>query len=103
MIKTSLKDSYYGGETTTLLKNKVATCRQIYYYKENQVMFNQSVNEFCTRFLFKINALSQEVVFPLDIDATFFNNLSPDLRELFISEGVQVPQILLIKTNHQGN
>ena len=57
---------------------------EIYYDKENQVTINQSVNEFYTRFLFKIDALPQELGFPLDINTTFFKNLSPDVRELFI-------------------
>ena len=57
-------------------------------------MINQFVNEFYTCFFFKIGALPQEVGFPLDIAATFFNNLSPDVRDFLISEGVQVPQRL---------
>ena len=47
-------------------------------------MGNQSVNEFYTWFLFKIDALPQDVVFTLDIAATFFNNLSTDVRKLLI-------------------
>ena len=43
-------------------------------------MVNQSVNEFYTRVLFKIDALAQDVVFPLDITANLFNNLSPYVR-----------------------
>ena len=50
-------------------------------------MVNQSVNEFYSRFLFKIDALPQEAVFPLDIAITIFKNFSPDVRELLISEG----------------
>ena len=84
MVKTVLKDTYLGGITPTALKNEFATFRKIYYDKENQVMINQSVNEFYTRFLFKIDALPQELGFPLDINTTFFKNLSPDVRELFI-------------------
>ena len=42
-------------------------------------MFNQLVNDFYTRFLFKIDALPQDVALPLDISATFFNNLSPEI------------------------
>ena len=57
-------------------------------------MINQSVNEFYIRFLFKKDALPQELGFPLDIAATFFNNLIPDIRKFLISEGVQVTQIL---------
>ena len=57
-------------------------------------MVNQLVNEFYTLLIFKIDALPQEVGFLLDIAATFFKNLSPYLRELLISEEVQVPQIL---------
>ena len=66
-------------------------------------MINQSINEFYTWFLFKIDALLQELGFPLGIAATFFNSLIPDVREFFISEGVQVPQRLPTETNHQGN
>ena len=66
-------------------------------------MINQSVNEFYTRFIFKKYALPQEVGFPLDIAATFFNKLIPYVREFLISEGVQVPQRLPTETNHQGN
>ena len=43
-------------------------------------MVNQSVNEFYNRFLFKIDALPQGVTLPLDIAATFFKNLSPNVR-----------------------
>ena len=60
----------------------------MYYDKETRVMVNQSVNEFYTQFLFKIDALPHAVVLPLDIAATFFNKLSPGVRHLLISEGV---------------
>ena len=39
----------------------------------------------------------------MDIAATFFNNLSPDVRDLLISEGVQVPQRLPTEIDHQRN
>ena len=66
-------------------------------------MTNQSVNEFYTRFLLKIGALSQDVALPLDIDATLSNNLSPKNREFLISEGVWVPPRIPTENNHQGN
>ena len=95
MVKTYLKDTYLGGKTTTTLQNEcyneISTCRKMYYDIETRVMVNQSVNEFYTRFLFRIDALPQEVAFPLDIAAIFFNNLSPKIREFLILEGVQVP------------
>ena len=93
MFKTVLKDTYLGGTTTTKLQNGISTCRQMYYDKENQVMVNQSINEFYTQFFFKIGALPPEVGFLLEIAATFFNNSSPDVKEFLISEGVQVTQI----------
>ena len=71
--------------TTISLKNEVSTCQKVYYDKETRVMVNQSVNEFYTRFLFKIDAIPQEVALPLGISATFFNNLSPKVREFLIS------------------
>ena len=94
MVKTSLKDKYLGGTTSTALQNEVSTCWKMHYDKDNQFMVNQSVNAFYTRFLFKIDALPQELGFPLDIDATLFNNLSPGIREFLISEGIQFPQRL---------
>ena len=48
-------------------------------------MVDQSVNEFYTRFLFKIDTLPQDFAFPLDIAATFFNNFIPNLRDFLIS------------------
>ena len=66
-------------------------------------MVNQLVNKFYTRFPFKIYALQQEVGSPLNITATLFNNLSPDVREFLILEGVKVTKILPTETNHQGN
>ena len=63
----------------------------MHYDRETRIMINQLVNEFYTRLLFKIDALLQNVAFPLDIAATLFKNLSPGVRELFISEGVRVP------------
>ena len=64
---------------------------------------NQYINEFYTRFLFKIDALPQDEVFLLDITSTFFNNSSPDVRKFLISEGVQVYTRPTNKTNNQGN
>ena len=54
-------------------------------------MVNQPVNEYYTRFLFKSDALRQDVAFPLEIYATFFKQLSPNVKEFLISEGIQVP------------
>ena len=103
MVKTYLKDTYLGGTNPTELQNEVATCQKTYYDKDNQFMINQFVNEFYTRFLFKIYAIPQKVGFPLDIDAIFFNNLIPVVWGFLISEGVQVPQRLPPETNHQVN
>ena len=103
MVKTSLKDTYIGGKTPIALQNEVSTCRQIYYDKDTRVMVNQLLNEFYTRFLFKIYSLPQDVVFPLDIAATIFNNLIPDMREFLISEGFHITQRTPNKTNHQVN
>ena len=80
MIKKSLKDTHLGTTTPTELQNEVATCWKVYYEKDNQVMINQLVNEFYTCFLFKIDALPQEVGFLLDTATAFFNKLSPDVR-----------------------
>ena len=84
MVKTSLKDTYLGGGNPTALQNEVSTCWKTNYDIETRVMFNHSLNEFYTRFLFKIDALPQDIVFPLDISETFFNNLIPDVREFLI-------------------
>ena len=48
-------------------------------------MVNQSVNEFYTQFRSKIDALPQDVAFPLEIAATFFKKLSSDVRRFLIS------------------
>ena len=45
----------------------------------------------------------KNVVFPLDINTTFFNNLSLNLREFLISEDVQVPPRPPTETNQQEN
>ena len=74
-----------GGTTTTALKNEVSACEKMYYDRETRIMANQSVNEFYTLFLFKIDAILQVFAFPLEISAAFFNNLSPDVREFLIS------------------
>ena len=58
------------------------------YDKDTQVIVSQLVNEFYTQFLFKIESLLQDLVFLLDITATFFNNLRPNVRDLLISEYV---------------
>ena len=82
MVKTALKDTYSGGTTPKALKIEVSTCRKMYYDWDTCIMVNQSVNEFYTRFLFKIDALSQDVALPLYIAATFFKNFSPDITDL---------------------
>ena len=103
MAKTALKDTYLGGTTPTALKNEVSTCRKMYYDRETRIMVNQSWNEFYTRFFFKMYALPHNAVFPLDIYATFFNNLIPGVIEFLISEGVQVPPRPPTENNCQGN
>ena len=103
MVKTAIKYTYLGGTTPTALQNEVSTCRQMYYDRETRVMVNLSVNALYTWFLFKIDAIPQDVAFTLDIAATFFNNLSPDVREFLVSEGVQVPPRSPTEYNHQGN
>ena len=102
MVKKTLKGEYLGGITPTALKNEVCIWRKICYDKETQVMVNQLVNEFYTRFLFKIDALPQDLISLLEISATFFKNLSIKVRELLISEGVQVPPMPPTETNNQG-
>ena len=85
MVKTDLKYIYLGGTTPTALQNEVSTCGQIYYNKDTQVMVNQSLIEFYTHNLFKIDALPQDVVFPLDISSKLFNKCIPNIREFLIS------------------
>ena len=85
MVKTALKDTYLVGTTPTALQNEVSSLRKNYYERETWVMVNHSVNEFYTPFLFKIDPLPQDLVFPLYIAATFFNNFSPYVREFLIS------------------
>ena len=75
----------------------------MYYDAETRVMVNQSVNEFYTWSLFQLDALPQKFAFPMDIDAYFFNNLSPDVSALFISEGIQVSPRPPTEKNQQGN
>ena len=75
----------------------------MYYDKETQAIVNQSVNDFYTWFLFKIDAPPQDVVVPLDIAATFLNKLSHHVMEFLIPEGVQVHQSPPTETNKQGN
>ena len=66
-------------------------------------MVNKPVNEFYTRFLFKIDAPPHAVDFPLDIAATFFNDFSPDVRMLLISKEFQALLRPPTENNHQGN
>ena len=66
-------------------------------------MVNQLVNWFYKQFLFKIDAPPQDVAFPFDIAATYFNNFITNVREFLISEGVQVSPRPPTENNHQGN
>ena len=85
MVKTDLKDAYLGRTTPTALHNEVSTLQKNYYDTENCVMVNQSVNESHTRFLFKSDELHQYSVSPMEISVTYFNKLSPKVREFLIS------------------
>ena len=80
MIKTGLKDTYLRGITPTELKNEVSTFHKTYYGRDNQVMIDNSVNVLYTRFLFKIDAPPQYSVSFLDITATLFKTLIPEVR-----------------------
>ena len=55
------------------------------HYKETRVVVNKLVNKFYNRFLFKIDSLSQDVVFPLDVSAASFNNLIPYIKDFLIT------------------
>ena len=50
-----------------------------------------------------MDALPQDVAFPLDIAATFFTKLIPDIKKFFISEGVQFPPRPSTENNQQRN
>ena len=39
----------------------------------------------------------------IDIATKFFNKLSPTVRDLLITENLEVPQRIPTKTNYQGN
>ena len=56
----------------------------MYYNKETQVMVNNLVNDFYTRFILKIDSLPHNLVLLLDISKTFFNNLRPEFTEFLI-------------------
>ena len=99
MVKTALKYTYLGGKTPPSLQTEESTFWKMYYDRKTRVMVNQSVNEFYTWF----DALPQDVAFPLDIAATFFNTLITNVRELLISEMAQVPPRPPTENNHQGN
>ena len=71
MVKTALNDTYLGGTTPTELKNDVSKCQKMHNYRETQVMINQSVNEFYICLIFRIDALPQGVLLPLDIAEKF--------------------------------
>ena len=60
---------------------------EMHYDKETWIMVNQMGNLFYTRFLFKIDALLQEVGSLLDIATNCFNNLIPDVREFVQAPG----------------
>ena len=78
------KDTYLGGTTATAMKNKVYTCRKIYYDKDTHLTIKQSVKDFYSRFLFKIYAIPQDEVVTLDIAATFFINSSSDISYFLV-------------------
>ena len=71
----------------------------MYYDKQTWFIVNQSVNEFNTQFMIKFYWLSQDDMFPLDIVATFFKNLSPYFWELLVSALAQAPVMPPTKTN----
>ena len=51
-------------------------------------MVNQLVKYFYTQILFKIDEIPQEIVFLLEIPATFFNKLGTDVWEFMDIRGV---------------
>ena len=65
MVKTALKDTYLVRTILKALQNEVSTFRHVCYDRETRVMVNQSINDFYIRFLFKIDALPQGIVFAL--------------------------------------
>ena len=103
MVHTALDDTSLVETTPTALKNEVSTFWKMYYDKETWIMLNQSVNEFYTQFVLKIDVLPPDVVFMPDFATRFSNNLSPNVRYFLISEGVQVHPSIPTETNNQGN
>ena len=63
---------------------------EMYYDKETLVMFNKLVNDFYSRFLFKIDSLSQDVLFLFSLMIFFPNNSIPEVLQFLISKWVQV-------------
>ena len=63
---------------------------EMYYDKETLVIFNKLVNDFYSRFLFKIDSLSQDVLFLFSLMIFFSNNSIPEVLQFLISKWVQV-------------
>ena len=103
MVKIFLKDTYLGRTTPNVLQNEVSAWWKFHYDKETQVMVNHSINGFHAQFLLKIDALLQNVVFPLYITATFFNNLIPEITFFLTSEGGHFYPRPRTETNNQWN
>ena len=99
-VKTVLKNTYLGGINPTEMEYDISTWRKRYYGKETWITVNQLVNKFYAQFLLKIDALPQNILFSLDISTTFFGNLSPDIGEFLITEGLKVTSMLTTNTNH---
>ena len=66
-------------------------------------MVNHSVNQFYNHFIFKIDALQQYIVLPLNISKNLLNNLSPNVRKFWLSEEIQALPRPLTGINHQRN
>ena len=69
MVITALNDKL-GRNNSPSTENGFSTWRQMYYDIENNIMVNQSVNEFYTRLFFKIDAITQDVALLLDVAET---------------------------------
>ena len=60
-------------------------------------MINQFLKKFYTRFMFDIDALPQDDMFPMDISTTFVTRLSPYFQEFLVSEIIKPPQYYKLK------
>jgi len=92
VISHCLCATYLGTLTPVLTQSEVTNCKQICFERSMGKFIHCAALEYYKDFMSHVCTMPRGILYPLDIGATFFNNLSSEIKKMMESGTFEIPQ-----------